>query len=413
MAGDYCSGTACVVKKGTGAACTANDQCASGSCMTGACTPTSCTVDADCIGGAFCWLGACTGLTAVSAGLGYTCALTTGGGVQCWGYNGQGELGNNSTTDSHVPVAVSGLASGVAAISSGPSDTCALTTGGGLECWGYNATGQLGNNSTTDSHVPVAVSGLSSGIAAVSASTDHTCALTTGGAALCWGENVNGQIGDGSTMERLAPFPVSGLSSGVAAVTAGWFYTCAVTTAGGALCWGYNADGQLGNGTYMDRHVPVAVSGLSSGVAAIAAGQNHACALTTAGGVLCWGSNLEGQLGDGSTVGSATPVAVTGLSSGVTRISAGEYHTCALTAGGVAQCWGYNGDGELGDHSKTQSDVPVDVALSPGVSAIACGAAHTCALTGGRVQCWGDDTWGGLGDNATTQSDVPVAVVEP
>jgi alpha-tubulin suppressor-like RCC1 family protein len=361
--------------------------------------------------------GLASGVVAISTGNIHTCALSSGGGVQCWGDNGFGQLGNGSASDSSTPVAVSGLASGVVAITTGQTHTCALSSGSGVKCWGNNSNGQLGNGSTTNSPTPVAVSGLASGVVAIDAGSYHTCALTTGGGVQCWGYNHLGQLGNGSTTESPTPVSVSGLASGVVAIIGGRFHTCAVTTAGGALCWGYNGFGQLGNGSTTDSPTPVAVSGLASGVVAIGAGNHHTCALISGGGVRCWGNNDTGQLGNGSIAGSLTPVAVSGLAmnglaSNVVAISAGANHTCALANGGGVQCWGYNTNGQLGNSSTTSSPTPVAVSgLASGVIAITAGASHTCALTiGGGVLCWGGNGSGQLGTGGATDSPTPVAV---
>ncbi len=353
------------------------------------------------------------GVAAIAAGSNHSCALTTAGAVHCWGSNGNGQLGDGSTTSQSTPVAVSGLDSGVAAIAAGNSHTCALTTAGAVLCWGFNGSGQLGDGSTTQRTTPVAVSGLGSGVAAIAAGRHHSCALTTAGAVQCWGNNNSGQLGDGSTMGRSTPVAVSGLDSGVAAITAGSQHSCARTTAGAVRCWGSNFNGQLGNGTTTDSTTPVAVSGLDSGVAAIAAGHNvHTCALTTAGAVRCWGWNVYGQLGDGSTMGRSTPVAVSSLGSGVATIVAGTSHSCARTTAGAAHCWGDNFFGQLGDGSTTHRTTPVAVSgLGAGVAAIAAGDTHSCALTtAGAVHCWGNNSYGQLGDGSTTPRTTPVAV---
>ena len=357
-------------------------------------------------------LGLGSGVAAIAAGWYHTCALTSSGGGKCWGANSSGQLGDGTTTWRSTPADVVGLGSGVAAIAPGYSHTCALT-GGGVQCWGRNGDGQLGDGTTTDRSTPVDVVGLASGVAAIAAGGSHTCALTSGGVVKCWGRNGDGQLGDGTTADSSTPLDVVALGSGVAAIAAGWDHTCALTGGGGGKCWGQNRYDQLGDGTTADRSTPVDVVGLGSGVAAIAAGWGHTCALTGGGGVKCWGWNWHGQLGDGTTTDRSTPVDVVGLASGVAAIAPGYYHTCALTSGGGVQCWGDNEYGQLGDGTRRDSRAPVAVVgLANGVAAITAGGEHTCALTsGGGVQCWGANSSGQLGDGTTTSRSTPVDVV--
>ncbi|WP_169928959.1 hypothetical protein [Macromonas bipunctata] len=249
-------------------------------------------------------------MASIIAGEYHTCAITTAGGVKCWGWNKYGQLGDGSTTDSSVPVAVADLTSGVASISTGEYHTCALTMAGGVKCWGANWDGQLGNPSYADSSVPVAVADLTSGVASISGGSKHTCALTKAGGVKCWGRNTHGQLGDGSTTDSSVPVAVVGLTSGLASVSTGEYHTCAITTAGGVKCWGWNEDGQLGDGSTTDSSVPVAVADLTSGVASISGGYHHTCVVTTAGGAKCWGANWSGQLGNPSYVNSSVPMEV-------------------------------------------------------------------------------------------------------
>ncbi len=356
----------------------------------------------------------------VSAGGNHTCAVTTTGAAKCWGYDYYGQLGNDvALTQQPTPVDVLGLTSGVKSISAGGSHTCAVTNGGGVKCWGWDADGQLGNNtSLTSQPTPVDVLGLTSGVASVSTGGTHTCAVTTSGGAKCWGSDNNGELGNDSTpVSRPTPVDVLGLTSGVASISAGSSHTCAVTSSGGAKCWGADGSGQLGNDTVLAyQATPVDVLGLTSGVASISAGSNFTCAATTAGGAKCWGADGSGQLGnDAALTNQPTPVDVLGLTSGVASISAGTTHTCAVTSGG-AKCWGSDAQGQLGnDAALTNQPTPVDVlGLTSGVESISAGGYFTCAaMASGGAKCWGRDPYGQLGnDAALTNQPIPVDVAE-
>jgi alpha-tubulin suppressor-like RCC1 family protein len=293
--------------------------------------------------------------------------------------------------------------------------TCALLSDGTVKCWGENWDGQLGDGKSNPienySAIPVTVTGLSTAVA-VSTEDYYTCALLSDGTAKCWGDNTFGELGDGTTTSSSTPVPVSGLINAVAIAVGGRF-TCALLSDGTAKCWGNNWYGQLGDGTTTDSHTPVPVSGLINAVA-IATGGYHTCALLSDGTVKCWGWNDYGQLGDGTTTLRTTPVTVSGLTNAV-AIAAGDEHTCALLSDGTVKCWGYNGVGQLGDGKsnpiESHSAIPVTVTGLSNAVAIAAGWAHTCALlSDGTAKCWGDNDFGQLGDGTTTLRTTPVTV---
>ncbi len=355
--------------------------------------------------------GEALNVSKISSGEYHSCAITDTGGVKCWGYNSSGQLGDNSTTQRLTPVDVVGLGSGVASVSAGSNFTCAVTTSGAAKCWGGNGSGRLGDNSTTNRLTPVDVVGLSSGVASIAAGGNHTCAVMSSGAAKCWGDNYQGQVGDNSSTTRRTPVDVVGLESGVSSISAALAHTCAVTTTGAAKCWGYNANGQLGINSTTTRLAPADVVGLGSGVASLSAGHYHTCALMTSGAVKCWGFNDYGQLGNNSTASRNFPVDVAGLNSGVASITTGHYHTCALTTSGTVKCWGNNGYGRLGDGSTINRLTPSNINGLSDVIALAGGGSHTCSMTAERIMtCWGYNYYGQLGNNSKVNSPVPLNV---
>ncbi|MGL4650285.1 MAG: RCC1 domain-containing protein [Caldilineaceae bacterium] len=356
-------------------------------------------------------------VSVIAAGGYHTCALGVGGGVLCWGSDQYGQLGDGmfarggGLVDQTAPVDVLGLLTGAKAITAGFRHTCALTFQGGVKCWGSDEYGQVGDgNGATNEPIamPVAVQGLSSGIQAISAGNSHTCALTTAGGVLCWGSDNFGQLGNGAEFDQATPVEVVGLSSGVKAIAAGGFHTCALLTNGAAKCWGSDFNGQLGDGGLdVGQQTPVNVQGMGSGVLAIATGFGHTCAITSSHGVMCWGWDDMGQLGnDGEIRDSAAPVAVAGLAADTQLVSTGFYHTCAAMTAGTAKCWGDNSEGQLGnDKPSYEERMPAFVLdLGPTAVQIVGGSAHTCARTReGRVKCWGADSRGQLGDGGDTE----------
>lgn len=328
-------------------------------------------------------------ITSVAVGSNHSIALSSDGKVAAWGYNGFGQLGIGTTTDSLVPVSTTstGVLSGktVIAIAAGQFHNLALCTDGTLVAWGYNFYGQLGNGLTSNSSTPVAVSktGVLTGktITAIAAGTYHSFALCSDGTLAAWGYNGNGELGNGGT--GFSPLPVSVDTTGVlagktiAAVFAGSFHSFVLCTDGSLASWGYNGYGQLGDNSVISRSVPVLVntSGVLSGktITAACAGYYHSLALCADGSVAAWGYNGSGELGNGTNNSSSIPVAVnaSGVLNGktVASLSSGAVHNIASCTDGTLTAWGYNGDGELGSGSPASSNIPVSVnsaALLPG-----------------------------------------------
>jgi alpha-tubulin suppressor-like RCC1 family protein len=320
-------------------------------------------------------------LTQITAN-GPACGLDQSGAAYCWGFTDFGELGDGSDAgSSSVPVAVdtSGVLAGktLSQVTAGLQDACAMDGSGAAYCWGFGLFGQLGNGSTDDSSVPVAVDtgGVLAGkaLTEISDGAQEACGLDRSGAAYCWGRNNDGQLGDGSTDDSSVPVAVDtgGVLAGktLTQISAGAGFTCALDSAGAAYCWGFNFNGQLGDGSTDDSSVPVAVDtgGVLAGktLTQITAGNEGVCALARTGTGYCWGDNSGGELGDGSTDDSSVPVAVDtgGVLAGrtLTQITIGGKDACALDSTGAIYCWGNNQVfGALGAHSsKKLSTVPV------------------------------------------------------
>ncbi|MCB0915658.1 MAG: hypothetical protein H6525_00940 [Actinobacteria bacterium] len=294
------------------------------------------------------------GATALAVGGNHTCALVAGGEVRCWGNNGVGQLGDGSTLARNTPTPVPGIV-GATAIAAGREHTC-VAVAGGVQCWGANDWGQLGNGGSINSGVPVTVTGLT-GVTELAAGYHHTCASIAGSQVKCWGENYSGQLGDGTSTDRTIPVTTLGVT-GVTGLAAGDYHTCAVLNAGSVRCWGDNSAGQLGaGGTIASATTAVPTVGIADAVG-ITAGRGHSCALAADGSARCWGYNFDGQVGDGTTTERSTPVVVGGLA-GALVIDAGVAHTCAVVGSGQVMCWGANGSGQLGNGGTIPSLTPV------------------------------------------------------
>jgi alpha-tubulin suppressor-like RCC1 family protein len=348
-----------------------------------------------------------------SAGGSSSCGVTTTGAGYCWGYNAYGQLGNLVTTNSGIPAAVSGGLT-FQSVSAGGLQffACGLTTAGAAWCWGYNDYGQLGNGSTSNSTKPVAVTGTLTFTSLTAGADGHACALAAGGLAYCWGNNNAGQLGAGVGVRSTAPVAVGGGLAFTSLSAGETGETCGVATGGAAYCWGNNTNGQLGNGTTTSGNTPTAVQGGLT-FATVSAGFASSCGVTTGGAAYCWGDNAYGELGNGTAVASNVPVAVAG---GLTfsTVSAGDGFACGLTTSGAAYCWGYNGLGQLGNGTAMAQSSPGAVARGISFASLSAGYATSCALTaGGAIYCWGDNSFGQLGNNSTIIGLVPVLVASP
>ncbi len=296
----------------------------------------------------------------------HTCAALGNGGAWCWGDNGYGQLGDGTTTDRQMPVQVMGLPAGtsVSFVGAGDENTCAALDNGSLWCWGRNDRGQLGDGTNDDSLVPVQVLNIPVGhtITGLATGLYHTCIIMESREVWCWGTNYFGELGDGSTGSQSLAVQVQGLPDDavVSKIAAGYSFTCALLQDGTVWCWGDNISGTVGDGTTENRSQPTQVVGLDADASRLSAGQNHACVVLQDGTAKCWGANYDGELGDGTTTDRHEPTQVVGFPSGVvlSDIGTGRSHTCAVSRDGRIWCWGENLFGQLGDGTTTDSSSP-------------------------------------------------------
>ncbi len=352
------------------------------------------------------------GAAVLAGGNSHTCSAASGAAL-CWGSSGDlGALGAGPATRfSYDPVGVSGLGGGVSAIATGSYSGCAVQSGA-AKCWGWNDYGQVGDGAAGGKReTPVQVVGLTSGVTQIATTAWHVCAVQSG-AAKCWGDNgglLAGALGYSAddNQDQPAPVQVAGLTSGVTDVAAGGRHSCAIQN-GAAKCWGDNTNGQLGYGSctpasydnkYRWTARPVCDFPAGRTATRIVAGTDLSCAVLDDGSAWCWGYNNYGQLGNGSTQSADRPQQV--LASGVTDISAADSHVCAVQNGAV-KCWGWNQRGQLGNGTAGNvSATPVAATgLESGVTAVAVGSAHSCALKAGTTYCWGTNQHAELGNEA-------------
>ena len=353
----------------------------------------------------------------VTAGYFHSCGLTTAGRAYCWGGNTWGTLGDGSRTASNRPVAVAGGLR-YTMIESGAGHTCGVTESGKVFCWGLNDEGHVGADWVTRGiEEPHMLPGNQFWVQ-VSAGHDHSCALTNDGVAWCWGDNVTGHLGSGGNYARsFEPVRVASAET-FTTVLAGYYQSCALTTAGRMYCWGRNDQGQIGDGSNENRFTAVPVSGDLT-FRALGGGDAFMCGITTNGSTWCWGSNRNGELGDPSIPSQATPTQVQGLpelsriygAGGAFTLPSAPAFACGLTSGGEAWCWGGTIRGGLWEGP---TDGPIRV--EPGIRFrnLGLGAEHLCGVTTeGWAFCGGGNYAGQLGDGTSQDRAPMVGVVRP
>lgn len=296
-------------------------------------------------------------------------------------------------------------------ISVGRFHTCGLTSYNSAYCWGDNLHGQLGDGTATDRNIPVPVGGALRFVK-LRAGEHHNCAITSTGASYCWGWNGNGQLGDGSFTNRRTPTLIPGMTFYV--IEPGGQHTCGFTAAGVGYCWGANSFGQLGDdagAVGVNESSPVAMAG-GYRFSAMSAGTHHTCGRITTGRIVCWGVNTYGQIGDNSTTNRLAPVAVSGDRS-FADVGTGVLHSCGLQADGVAYCWGYNFFGQLGDGTTVNRWLPTIVLTQTRFGFLGEGGSHNCGIDNTTARagfCWGFNTHGQLGIGTQAEPATPTEV---
>ena len=306
-------------------------------------------------------VGGFTDWCQVSVGYAHTAAVRTNGTIWAWGYNGSGRLGDNTAVSKASPVSVVGGFTDWCQVSTGQSHTTAIRTNGTIWSWGSGLTGRLGDNTIVNKSSPVSVVGGFTDWCQVSAGSFHTAAVRTNGTIWAWGYNGSGQLGDNTIVDKSSPVSVVGGFTDWCQVSAGYRHSIAVRTNGTIWAWGYNGTGQLGDNTAVSRSSPVSVVGGFTDWCQVSAGYRHSIAVRTNGTIWAWGLNNAGQLGDNTIVSRSSPVSVVGGFTDWCQVSAGYRHSIAVRTNGTLWAWGCNGTGQLGDNTTVSRSSPVSV----------------------------------------------------
>ena len=377
--------------------------------------------------------GNLTNINSVASKGDHSLALKKDGTVWSWGLNTSGQLGNGTLVNSSKPLQVKGAGgignlTNVISITTGGATSAVLKSDGTVWTWGYNGYGQLGVGSTTNNNLPVQVkgpsgSGFLSGIIAIASGKNHLLALRNDGTIYAWGYNASGQLGDGTTTNRSIPIQVKGLGGAgyltdVIKVGCGSGHALAVKNDGSLWAWGNNAYGQLGDGTIVNKSSPIQVKGFDgigflSDITGVDGGNNHSLALKSDGTVLSWGGNFAGQLGDGSDINKTTPVLVKNINA-VISVASGDEYNFAMRNDNSIWAWGDNCYGQLGDGSITEKYFPtLSIPVPVVISKIACGSYHSIITDStGSVLAWGLNSSGQLGDATLIDKNLPVPVID-
>ena len=378
----------------------------------------------------------------ISTGDQHTCVLNNDREVLCWGYGGNGQLGQGSYTNTNIPHPVVntnglGVLDNIEQISLGGDHSCALKVDGRILCWGKGLKGQLGHGSNEKSNIPVLITSSDGetlvGFEQVSSGDSHTCALKYNGEVLCWGKGGDGRLGNADSANQNSNTPVQAIANDVEQIDVGKYHSCALMGDGTVFCWGLGSHGQLGHNSYKSSNIPQIVKDMNGqrflrDIKQISGGGIHTCALKLNGKIFCWGNGDNGQLGNNLNSASKRPTLVVARSGAITpfkrgearvseKISVGNSYACAVKENKTVLCWGYGGNGQLGNGQNSQSRTSVVVLNHTGngplteIKQISSGPDHTCGVKkSSKVLCWGEGDSGQLGNGEYDNSNIPVFV---